>query len=80
MKIYDTVQLPMTTIKEACVYLYVSYCGKINQIRDSDIFKLKLRIPDKNNFLQLCLRREGFVWMMMLPKIFNLDIPTTLAT
>ena len=35
--------------KQAYVYFHASYCGKINQIHDSDIFQLKIGIPDKHN-------------------------------
>ena len=35
--------------KQAYVYFYASYCDKIPQIHDSDIFQSKIQIPDKNN-------------------------------
>ena len=35
--------------KQAFVSLDVSNWYKIHQIHDSDIFQLKIRIPDKNN-------------------------------
>ena len=34
--------------KQAYIYFYASYCDKINQIYDSDIFQLKIGIPDMN--------------------------------
>ena len=38
--------------KEANNYFYVSYSDKIHQIPDSDIFQLKIKIPDKHNLFE----------------------------
>ena len=35
--------------KQACVYFYTSYCNKMHQIHNSDIFQYKIWIPDKKN-------------------------------
>ena len=35
--------------EQAYVYFYASYCGKVHHIQGSDIFQLKIRIPDQNN-------------------------------
>ena len=35
--------------KQAYFNIYDSYCGKIHQVHDSDIFQLKIGMPDKNN-------------------------------
>ena len=35
--------------KQAYVYFYASYSGKIYKIRYSDIFMFKIGIPDKSN-------------------------------
>ena len=45
--------------KQAYVYFYASYWGKIIQIYNSDIFSLKIRIPDKKNlFVTLLGHRD----------------------
>ena len=44
MLIYVTIQLQMTINEQK-----TSYCGKSHHIHDSDIFWLKIRIPDKND-------------------------------
>ena len=35
--------------KQAYVYFYASYCGKSHHIHESDIFQLKIRIPDEKS-------------------------------
>ena len=47
--------------KKAYFNIYDSYCGKIHQVHDSDIFQLKIGIPDQNNlFATLELRLAQF--------------------
>ena len=45
--------------KQANVYFYASYFDNIHQRQDSDMFWLKIRIPDKDNlFASLVLKRK----------------------
>ena len=47
--------------KQAYVYFYASYCGKTHHLHDSDIFRLKIKILDKNNlFATLELAKRTF--------------------
>ena len=48
---YDTILLQMTIMsrKQAYISFFASYCCKIHEIIDPDIFQIKIRIPDKNN-------------------------------
>ena len=43
----------------AFVYFYTSNHGKSHLLHDSDIFWLKIRIPDKNNLFATLLTRPG---------------------
>ena len=38
--------------KQGYVYFYDSYCVKTHQKYDSDIFQLKIKIPDKHNLFE----------------------------
>ena len=42
------------------VYFYASYYYKIHQMHDSDIFPLKIGIPDKNNLFATLPGGGGF--------------------
>ena len=45
--------------KQVSVYVYATYCYKLHQNCDSDIFPLKIGIPDKNNlFATLVLTHQ----------------------
>ena len=47
--------------KQAYLYLYASHSVKIHQIHGSDIFRLKIRIPDKNNLFATLDTEKNFL-------------------
>ena len=49
---------------QAYVNFYASYCGKIPQMHDSDIFQLKIRIADKNYLFATLLKTLVFLPML----------------
>ena len=53
------------------MYFYASYSDKIHQIHDSDIFLLKIMIPDKDNLFATLGMNDFFLNFTVIPSKFG---------